>query len=201
MLIAYAREPLIIENEALRYLLKFQLEKFKYDFTKRIALYTGYSFFDNLGKSTVRKRRKWRYNRREAYTGSLVQFFRAVYNNSVTKEGFQVHEKIRIPRTDPQFESFFKRDTTQDKITLKGNIFYIRIPRFPDYKNRPDYLDLINLNVVDFSKILSAVKGRTAKSVDFKNLLDVTFHNAIAKYDYLLDMGYTKILRSFSIRA
>ncbi|MBS1735445.1 MAG: carboxypeptidase-like regulatory domain-containing protein [Bacteroidetes bacterium] len=191
-LIATAREPLIIENDALGYLVKFQLEKFEYDFTKRIALYTGYSLFDELGKSTVRKRSKWRYNRREAFSGSIMQFFRSVYNYSTYKDGFEVHEKIRILKADPQFEELFKRDATNDKVTLNGNIFFIRIPRFPDYKKRPDYLDLINLNIVDFSKLLKSEKGNTAKTLQFENLLDVTYHNALAKYDYLLEMGYTK---------
>ena len=191
-LVATAREPLVIENEALGYLVKFQLEKFEYDFSKRIALYTGYSFFDDLGKSTVRKRRKWRYNRREAFNGSVMQFFRSVYDNTLFKAGFEVHEKIRILKTDPQFPALYKRDSSQDKITLNGNIFYIRIPRFPDYKKLPDYLDLINLNVADFSKLLKSDKGTTSKTLQFDNLLDVTYHNALVKYDYLLEMGYTK---------
>ncbi|MEP7079556.1 MAG: carboxypeptidase-like regulatory domain-containing protein [Ginsengibacter sp.] len=191
-LVASAREPLIIENEALGYLIKFQLEKFEYDYSKRIALYTGYSFFDDLGNSTARKRRRWRYNRKEAFTGSVMQFFRSLYNNSLIKDGFEVHEKIRIPKTDSQFAALYKRDSTQDKITINGNIFYIRVPRFPDYKKLPDYLDLINLNVINFSKILSNIEGRTGKRLEFNNLIDVTFHNAMAKYDYLLEMGYTK---------
>ncbi|MEO6868038.1 MAG: carboxypeptidase-like regulatory domain-containing protein [Ginsengibacter sp.] len=191
-LVATAREPLIIENEALGYLVKFQLEKFEYDFSKRIALYTGYSFFDDLGKSTVRKRRKWRYNRREAFNGSVMQFFRSVYDNTILKAGFEVHEKVRIAKADPQFAELYKRDPTQDKITLNGNVFYIRIPKFPEYKKLPDYLDLVNLNVADFSKLLKTEKGNTSKTLQFDNLLDVTYHNALAKYDYLLEMGYTK---------
>lgn len=191
-LVATAREPLIIQNEALGYLVKFQLEKFEYDFSKRIALYTGYSFFDDLGKANARKRRRWRYNRKEAFTGSFMQFFRSLYNNTLSKEGFEVHEKIRIPNSDSLFEELYRRDSTQDKITLNGNIFFIRVPRFPIYKKLPDYLDLINLNVVDFSKILKVLEGSASKSLVFDNLLDITYHNSLAKYDYLLEMGYTK---------
>jgi hypothetical protein len=50
-LIAYSDEPLIVENKALGYILKYQLEQFEVNFTDNSIVYAGYPFFEEIDKS------------------------------------------------------------------------------------------------------------------------------------------------------
>jgi hypothetical protein len=68
---AFASEPLIIENNALGYTLRYQLETFQYDFTSRYLLYAGYPFFQPMKGSSARQRR-WQQNRSDVFEGSMI---------------------------------------------------------------------------------------------------------------------------------
>ena len=56
--------------------------------------YEGDPHFENLTGSTI-KQQQWVCNRQEAYKGSFLHFFRAVFNNTTQSEGFEVYQIIR----------------------------------------------------------------------------------------------------------
>lgn len=92
-----AKEDLIINNYALGYTIRYQLDSFSYDYNTNISQYTGYPFFQEMD-STEQVKTTWHKMRARTYLGSRLHFMRAMYDSAVTKEGFVV-EKLE---DDPQ---------------------------------------------------------------------------------------------------
>ncbi len=100
-LTAHALEPLVIENKAIGYRLRYQMELFQYDFDDHYFLYIGYPFFTPMdGKE--KKQKGWQKKRSEIYLGSVMHFMRAVYRNRLPEEGFEVRHLKKIPNTEKQ---------------------------------------------------------------------------------------------------
>jgi hypothetical protein len=193
-LTAYSNTSLIIKNKALGYLIKYQLEEFDYDFKNKIITYTGYTNFQELETHNANKRKRWLQARKEAYYGSIMQFMRAVFADSVAEEGFEVHEKIRIDNTDTLF----------NKIYLPGNMPTVRIGNegykarageIPSFKKIPDYVDLINIKDFSFADASTFDSSTKQKQFYFDNYIQVIYQKANAKMDYLLANGLPKYLK------
>ncbi|MFT6055605.1 MAG: hypothetical protein ACJAS3_001960 [Roseivirga sp.] len=86
---AYAKEPLIIENRALGYRIKYVLESYKEFNQYNVILYYGFPVFEELNVGNNLKRR-WVRNREKAYHGSVDHFFSALYNNLLQEEGYMI---------------------------------------------------------------------------------------------------------------
>ncbi|MFX5537743.1 hypothetical protein ABTD88_19250, partial [Acinetobacter baumannii] len=69
-----ADEPLVIENKALGYILKYSLTAFEFNFTTNVFYYQGYPFFTEMETDKASKIKKWQRNRFDAYRGSLMLF-------------------------------------------------------------------------------------------------------------------------------
>ncbi|MFT4093583.1 MAG: carboxypeptidase-like regulatory domain-containing protein [Niabella sp.] len=94
-----AREPLIIENSALGYKIVYDLQDFEINFKEHSNFYAGYTLFSDL-KGTPSAISKWGRNREQAYQGSLMQFFRALYNDRLNEDGFAVRRMQRVPNIE-----------------------------------------------------------------------------------------------------
>jgi hypothetical protein len=64
---AFADEPLIIENKALGYILRYELKLFEYDFTKHTFYYQGYPLFEEMVAKRSGIAKRWAKNREDAY--------------------------------------------------------------------------------------------------------------------------------------
>ncbi|WP_198174734.1 carboxypeptidase-like regulatory domain-containing protein [Spirosoma arboris] len=89
---ATAPEPLLIENSALGYRLKFHLDKFTYDYGQQRIAYQGYPLFEPLPPKNQQQAEEWKANRRKAYLGSLMHFMRALYQKRLVPEGFVIQQ-------------------------------------------------------------------------------------------------------------
>jgi len=88
-----------IENKALGYKIRYQLQELKSDGIANINYYQGTAAFEEL-KGSKSQQRKWQKNRRIAYEGSSMHFLRSVIGNAFTNEGFKVLRLIRKPNPD-----------------------------------------------------------------------------------------------------
>ncbi|WEK36630.1 MAG: carboxypeptidase-like regulatory domain-containing protein [Candidatus Pseudobacter hemicellulosilyticus] len=86
-----AKEDLLISNQALGYTIRYQLDSFSYDYNTNISQYTGFPFFIETD-STEEMTAAWKRNRARTYLGSRLHFMRALYDSTVTDEGFQVEK-------------------------------------------------------------------------------------------------------------
>ncbi|MCH8960249.1 MAG: carboxypeptidase-like regulatory domain-containing protein, partial [Bacteroidetes bacterium] len=88
--IARARSPLLIENRALGYLLRFVLEGFQLNEKKRLIRYRGRVGFTEIRPRSDREAQRWAKRRLEAYNGSLRHFLASLVRDEVAGEGFMV---------------------------------------------------------------------------------------------------------------
>mgnify|MGYP001810555715 CR=1 FL=1 len=95
-----ADDILVIENKALGYVIKYQLEGFVYNFRKNYVTTLGYPLFEEMTTRSERQRRRWAENRKKAYLGSMEHFLRSTYLGRTTEEGFTVQKLIRRKRKE-----------------------------------------------------------------------------------------------------
>lgn len=121
-LIIRADEPLEIENKVLGYVIKYQLEEFRYNFKEHYTSYWGYPFFEETKTKSERRQKHWIENRNKAYYGSSQHFLKALTDHKLTEEGYVIHKLIReqkkmfsVPLTAE------RRDSTGNIITQASN--------------------------------------------------------------------------------
>ncbi|WP_162623252.1 carboxypeptidase-like regulatory domain-containing protein [Confluentibacter sediminis] len=97
ILIAYANEPLVIKNKFLGYVVNYNLQNFKIQYETppngfqfiTSTYYDGFTFFEELKKSTSKKHTD---NRKLSYEGSLLHFFRSIYKKELIENKFKIYE-------------------------------------------------------------------------------------------------------------
>lgn len=88
-LLAFAEKPIKITNKALGYDVDFTLERFELDLKKAVCNFRGMILFrERKGVGDDEKIR-----RSEAFQGSTRHFFRALFEDSLTSNGFTVFQK------------------------------------------------------------------------------------------------------------
>ncbi|WP_302868542.1 carboxypeptidase-like regulatory domain-containing protein [Mucilaginibacter sp. L3T2-6] len=113
---ANSDEFLVVDNKALGYRVKFLLKDFQSDHLANVIAYGGERLFEELPGSAAQKK-KWHQKREEAYYGSAMHFFRSLYTNKLTEDGFVMYHLTRQlnPNRPPE-----------DVIRQKAKMFYER---------------------------------------------------------------------------
>jgi CarboxypepD_reg-like domain len=84
-----ATDPLQIENKALGYNLRYQLDSFIYYYNTNINSYRGFCLYTEMdGEDSLK--RVWAFNREKAYAGSKLHFMRSYYDSALVEEGFSL---------------------------------------------------------------------------------------------------------------
>lgn len=86
-----AKEDVMIQNDALGYTIRYQLDSFSYDYNSNISQYTGYPFFIEKD-STPEAKEEWKKNRARTFLGSRLHFMTSLYDSIVADEGFIVEK-------------------------------------------------------------------------------------------------------------
>ncbi|MBP2619000.1 carboxypeptidase-like regulatory domain-containing protein [Chryseobacterium jejuense] len=116
-----APKTLIIENKNLGYEIEYNLIDYSTDFNTNITNYIGTSFFKET-KNTD----KVRINRMNAYEGSSLHFFRNIYNNTISENGFIVNQVVKIPNSNYPTEE--ELNTLKDFMLMTRSSQVINIP-------------------------------------------------------------------------
>ena len=185
-LIVSANEPIIIENKALGYTLRYQLEGFTYQFKTRYLFYYGYPFFEEMDGNAARKKR-WQTKREEVYFGSMLHFMRAVYRNTIIEEGFQVRHLQKVDNEEKQrvkriYSAINKQHNPTSPIGLRNSDsanYYSQILK------GPDQFDIIGKTVLPGDSIAGALDSVTA-ALDFPNYLLVIYTRKLVPPEYRL---------------
>lgn len=186
-LIAVADEPLIIENKALGYTLKYQMEQFSYNFKNHYLLYVGYPFFQPM-KGGDGKQKRWEKRRGEAYYGSMMHFMRSVYRNKISEEGFEVRALKKIPNKEKERVKLAYSGNMHKVKSSNGIVTITHINKdTADYYDRilkqGDYIDILAKNLLVGDSIAYAVDSTTA-GLEFKDYLLVIYANKVAPSEY-----------------
>jgi hypothetical protein len=143
-----ATEPVQIENKALGYSMRFQLDSFIYQYNTDINLYRGFCLYSEMeGNDSLR--RAWAMARRNAYYGSKLHFLRSYYDSTITEEGFVINMLDESNATKFNKVSDVYDTTYYGALDSTGQI-EIWYPRkisvaYAKKKPEPEYLKKFNL--------------------------------------------------------
>lgn len=108
---------LLVENKILGYKLHVKLDSLKINFNLRKTTYKASVFLEEMyGEASQKKR--WEKNRKRAYLGSIRHFYRSLYNNNLSDNGFKIlavdliRDQSRLP--DSIIDSKIKSLMTHD---------------------------------------------------------------------------------------
>ncbi|MDM1551746.1 carboxypeptidase-like regulatory domain-containing protein [Empedobacter falsenii] len=178
---ATSRNPLIITNDYLGYKIEYDLVDFNINFKSNYVLTLGTALFTEL-KSSASKEKKWQENRRKSYLGSVTHFMKAVYDNKIEEEGYDVKRLIR--KDNPEYIKF------KEETLLGGRIEGKVPPKIITY--------LVNQKVPsDSLKIVD----NNDQYLNFKGLYSVEYKNEKEDLDYAKQNGAKYISNQLSIFA
>ena len=160
-----ADEPLVIENKALGYVLRYSLAHFEYNFNEHIFFYGGYPFFEQMKTNRAGLQKKWIENREFAYYGSLLHFMRSLYRNQLIEQGFDVRKKIILTEVEKARVTEIVQQAKYKRLPPEG--FSTSFTK-PSPMNDPDsvgYFRKVDMQVVGSSLLLDKVL--TADSIAY----------------------------------
>ncbi|MFT4023972.1 MAG: carboxypeptidase-like regulatory domain-containing protein [Flavihumibacter sp.] len=154
-----AREDLRIENQALGYRIRYQLDSLSYEYNTQISTFSGFPFFEMM-TGTPGQEAKWKQNRAKAYRGSKLHFMRSWYSKTIAEEGFALEkvngegkgfDAVQLP--DYYDSSFYHLDSGTVVIGLTGKYRVVYRKEMPDpkfvaYYKLPAHIR-VQLSVVD----------------------------------------------------
>lgn len=186
-------EPLIIENKALGYTIKYYLESFVFNFQTLIFGYKGYCFFQPM-QGGADKQNIWEKNRSETYIGSLMHFMRSLYRNQIEEEGFDMRPLKKVKNL-PSYQT-----NKTELVSLNANgkdSFQTKnlANTDEDYQeqimNEDNYRDVLGTSIRGDS-IAYAVSETTA-GLDFKNFIMATYRGKETPPEYQQQMNGTSM--------
>jgi hypothetical protein len=160
-LTASANAPLIIENKALGYSIKYQLEDFTYRYNSKYLSFTGYALFNEMD-GNVRKQFYWQQQRKELYKLSIMRFIRALYANKLAENNYMVYrlhtnvantekEKIRIQEL--AYDSTHSRNI--NKHPYEKSLSSTELAYFKKIMSQPGTIDVIGNDLLTADSIVS----------------------------------------------
>lgn len=196
-LIAVSDEPLVIENKALGYLIKYQLEDFIYNMKERTLLYVGYTLFEDLSEDRNRIPRRWVVNRKRAYKGSIMHFMRSLYTNQLAQDGFEVQRMVKEPnrekeRVKKEYASLWRRNIGTGRRIVMGRgdntvivgdstNYYMGVMR------QPDLIDVVKPGLLTADSVVS--RRDSSRILHFPQYLHVTYKQGMEEEEYLKRYG------------
>jgi hypothetical protein len=160
---AEADGMLIIRNYHFNYLLRYQLEKFVYNFKTQRVSYSGYTLFQEMEPNEPLLP-EFRLRRSQAYNGSITHFIKSLYKNKLQEEGFEVRKMNR----------YLANDTIRND-KKSGHRFYVYDSL--GHKKSPPYIvskvwkDSVNADVLPRDSFLFAGPDSINKRLSFNNYL------------------------------
>ncbi|MEI7423193.1 MAG: carboxypeptidase-like regulatory domain-containing protein [Prolixibacteraceae bacterium] len=94
---AFARHPILIQNDQLGYNISYFLDFFEVRTTKQSALiskhslfYAGHALFIPIKAKDIKQKEEFEKERDQAYFGSKVHFFKSLWDNNANESGFKI---------------------------------------------------------------------------------------------------------------
>jgi hypothetical protein len=108
---AFASKPILINNKALGYKITYYLDRFEYHKKDRTMLITGSQIFSEDYAVEETHKQLYERRRKNAYLGSRMHFFRALWADVLISEGFTVR--------NPAGQYLSYKDIVDEKNRLK----------------------------------------------------------------------------------
>jgi len=198
MVYAFCDEPIIVINKALGYKIKYALVNFRFSLKDNYRIILGYPLFADLPGSAKRQKR-WKQSRHDTYEGSLLQFMRALFNNSTTETGFEIRQLVRKPNME--------KERIKMRLNIQSPIQFIdysslhlpvdTINYFNSILKQSDHIDLLYKTLLEPKNIVSKSDSATAV-LHFLQYLHITYTKKRPPIEYLQE-NRDAVYSSFSV--
>ena len=117
------KEDLIIQNRALGYTLRYQLDSFTYEYGTQMSMYTGFPFYQEMEGSPA-EQEVWKRNRLAAYKGSRLHFMRSWYDSTLRDQNFflewvdRIHANITTFDIENPYDAFHYKVNENKDVTI-----------------------------------------------------------------------------------
>jgi CarboxypepD_reg-like domain len=195
--VAYADEPVILENNAFGYRISYQLEQFEVNFKTRVALFFGYPLFEEMVTNRRGQQEKWKRNRDKAYYGSIMHFMRSLYIDSLAQQGFEVRRMVKIPNEEKErVKKIYhpvslvrtSRANGVTVVTSQSDQLLKTAPDSLEYYERimrqDDFKEVYGLSLLTADSLIIRVEG-ACKILFFTDYLYVTYKKEMEEEDYI----------------
>lgn len=126
---------LIVENRALGYRLKFQITSFTSNVLTGAIGFKGERLFEEL-QGTEAQKKKWYVKRDEAYYGSAMHFYRALYNDSLEAEGFKIYRLTRVINPNRPSETEIQQNLDKAKDDVSSFNYWTNVKQLSRYASQ-----------------------------------------------------------------
>lgn len=123
-----ATEPIVIQNNALGYTIKYTLDSFVNEYNTQVSVYSGSPLYVEMVPLNDAQKTKWHDNRLYAYNGSMLHFMRSFYAKTLKETGFEVQYLIKNNGVDSalQLKEFydalnFDKDDSSQTVAFTPN--------------------------------------------------------------------------------
>jgi hypothetical protein len=190
---AVADTMLVIENDALGYIVKYQLEGFVYDSKAGSVTYVGYPLFEEM-----KSRNKHSRNRETAYRGSIMHLMRCLFQNNLAAEGFEMRylystentEKLRVKAA---MKNYYARQLAAGNGTVVISDRDDSLSYYNRIMNQPDFFETVNPFLVAADSVVANSDDDTRyKMLLFSNQLLVFYKNEKPSAQYLREYSDIK---------
>src|SRR5579859_325188 len=89
-LIAFAKQPIVIENMALGYNIFYDLKEFEVDYFHNLVTLSGIPRFEELTPPNNKQFRRWKVERDRAFNGSVEHFLLSLKNDRLRSNYFSI---------------------------------------------------------------------------------------------------------------
>lgn len=187
-LIAFARAPLEIRNEALGYTLIYELENFEVNFTSLTQNYSGIPRFEELTPKKLAQKRRWQDERKRAYEGSFVHLIHNLRKGNVA-DPFVLHSLYRVPNRNRPPEEFLKGKIKFWRAKVLNNrgttnnvkIAHDSLERYVNLYNQPFLRDSVGELITRPEQLLD----ETRDHIIYTGLLHVIYIGEKEEPDYI----------------
>lgn len=186
---AHAKEPLIVINKKLGFIITYYLEEFTANLSQGSFFIFGIPFFTEMDMGKLRAKAVGK-SRLEVYHGSVLHFMRSFYQDSLEQEKFEVHIVHQVPNNKRMPQSVIDEKLNYFKNTLRTNdnkmLMVSDSLRFwVDQKNMPVTVDSLGQRIYSGSEI----KPDSQSVVVFTGTLDVKYMGAKESISYANQLG------------
>lgn len=199
---AFADEPVLVENDLLGYRISFQMEDFELNFSQGTTYYLGYSLFEELGGKGFKAMARKEENRRKAYQGSVMHFMRALYEQQLANEGFEIRRMKRVPNEEKaRVKELYRKamDLLKDEkgvivigpgistpgIDSDSAVYYRKVML------QPDHLDTYSDWKLTGDSLITA-RDTALLEFHFPDYIEVTYLKALEENEYLMDQHLSR---------
>jgi hypothetical protein len=187
--IAYCDEPLVIENRALGYNIRYQLEEFELSFKNNSLSFSGYPFFEEMDKGRRGLQRRWKEAREKAFHGSMKHFIQSLYHDSLEQSGYEVRRMKRLPNYEKErvralYRNSMKTDTVDGRVLTGFNLPKDSVSYYEKVLRQKDYTEIYDNSILSADSLIVQSEG-DYKAIYFKDYLYVTYKKELEDEEYI----------------